>query len=197
MPAPFVCDAMQCGNRRTRKSDRRGLAPVELVVSLPIWMLLASAMVIVGNLGAWKLRGHLAARESAARGLWPRNRAGEENPREWSRPSAGMRLQSAIGPQSTDPLMGHTAIRGPRLTDLSTPLALEVNATAMESLSTALSGEAWLNEPPPLWPRAGVRMMFYRDYPIIDGACGQWTDGHADRFGDRRSSALWNLPEIQ
>ncbi len=168
---------------------RNALAPVELVLSLPIWLLLVSAMVIVGNLGAWKIRGHLAVREAAARSQWPRTRMGESNPTEWSRPSAGMQVLPRSEISNSDFLAGHTAVRGPQLTSPASTTALGVDSAIMQTTSSAIVGEAFLNEPPPLWPRSGVRSRYFREFPILDGNCGQWSTRQS---GESRAPRLWN-----
>ena len=202
---PFVCPAesalfplppMQPFRRPPQRirGRRNGLAPVELVLAIPIWMLLASAMVIVGNLGTWKIRGHLAVREGAARGLWPRTRMGDAQPGEWRRNSAGLRGLSASPIDLSDPLQLHVVVRGPQFVVPGGSLPLTVDSTLMESRSRAVAGEAFLNEPAPLWPRSGVRMRYAREYPILDGNCGIWAAGEN---GDLRAPRLWSLPPIQ
>jgi hypothetical protein len=170
------------------------LAPVELVLALPVWMLLASAMVIVGNLGAWKIRGHAAVREAAMRSQWPRTRTADVAPREWNRPSAGLQLIAGSPVSSADPLRDHAVIRGPQLSSPGSVVPIGVDAMVMEPRSQALAGEAFLNEPPPLWPRSRVRMRYHREFPIVDANCGAWLSGQS---GQLRSSTIWNLPLVE
>ncbi len=178
---------------RQRRHARSGLAPVELVLSLPVWMLLASAMVIVGNLGAWKIRGHLAVREAAVRQQWPRTRAGDANPGEWSRPSAAMQSTSASAIDQSDPLQAHAVIRGPQLV-VPAAVAIGVDGMVMSPDSVLAAGEAFLNEPPPLWPRSGIRSRFSRQFPVLNGNCGQWQPGPA---GALRAPQVWELPPLE
>jgi len=182
------------GRPRLQWHPRRGLAPVELVLALPVWMLLASAMVIVANLGAWKVRGHLAAREAAARSVWPRTRAGETNVPEWSRPSAIMQVWPASSPAVTDPLGGHSVVRGPQIGEPGTEMTLAVDGSVMAPQSGAVAGEAFLNEPPAIWGRSGVRNRFAREYPLLDGNFGQWD---ASTSGGLRAPRVWMLPPIE
>lgn len=49
----------------------RGLAPVELVMWLPIFVLLAALMVNLGTMQAWRMRGEVAARNAAMGARWP------------------------------------------------------------------------------------------------------------------------------
>jgi hypothetical protein len=181
-------------DRQAAGHRRRGLAPVELVLALPVWLLLASAMVIVGNLGTWKIRGHLAVREAAVRSQWPRTRAGEANSSEWSRSSAIMQVRPTSNPGATDPLSGHTVIRGPQISDPRTNVAISVNGDVMRTQSDAVASEAFLNEPPAVWPRSGVRNRFAREFPVLSGDFGQWGPANA---GELRSPRVWSLPPLE
>ena len=193
--ARFAGDGMKISRRRQiGRTRRRGLAPVELVLALPIWMLLASAMVIVGNLGAWKVRGHLAAREAAARGQWPRTRNAEANSAEWRRPSAIMQARPTWSAGPDDPLAGHSVIRGPQIDSPATAVTVDVSSQAMETRSEASAGEAFLNEPPAVWPRSGARNRFAREFPILNGNAGQWIPSVSETL---RSQRVWNLPDLE
>ena len=180
--------------RQIGRNRRHGLAPVELVLALPVWMLLASAMVIVGNLGAWKIRGHLAVRESAARSQWPRTRAGEANSAEWSRSSSLMQVRPTSNPGTSDPLIGHSVIRGPQINAPGTGAAISVDGDVMKTRSDAVAGEAFLNEPPAVWPRSGARNRFAREFPILNGNAGQWSPS---ALGNLRCKRVWELPSLE
>jgi hypothetical protein len=184
-------------NSRRRQfggNRRRGLAPVELVLALPVWMLLASAMVIVGNLGAWKIRGHLAVREAAVRSQWPRTRGTEANSTEWNRRSSIMRVRPASNPGTTDPLSGHTVIRGPQIVAPGFSAVISVDGEVMKTQSEAVAGEAFLNEPPAVWSKSGVRNRFVRESPILNGNTGQWSPSAS---GTLRCQSLWDLPVLE
>jgi hypothetical protein len=180
--------------RQIERNRRRGLAPVELVLALPVWMLLASAMVIVGNLGAWKIRGHLAAREAAVRGQWPRTRGTDANSAEWRRPSAMMQVRPTSSPAVDDPLAGHAVIRGPQIDSLASGVGVAVNPQAMETRPEAAMGEAFLNEPPAVWRRSGVRNRFAREFAILNGNAGQWIPSASERL---RCQRVWALPVLE
>lgn len=51
---------------------RKGLAPVELVMWLPILLFVAGLMVVFGTMNAWRIRGEVVARDAAWRLRWPR-----------------------------------------------------------------------------------------------------------------------------
>jgi hypothetical protein len=176
------------------RKRRRGLAPVELVLALPVWMLLASTMLLVGHLGVWKVRGHLAVREAAARSLWPRTRTADANSREWARPSSVMQVRPTLSPGTADPLSEHAVIRGPRIGVAGTGLEIAVDDGVMKTSSDAVAGEAFLNEPPPVWRKSGFRSRYAREYPILGGNAGQWAPAAS---GSLRCQRLWQLPVVQ
>jgi len=62
---------------------RRGLAPLELVLWLPILLFVAALMVNLGTSTAWRIRGEIVARDAAWRTRWPRT--GENEPRPLQR----------------------------------------------------------------------------------------------------------------
>lgn len=57
------------GARRWRRA--RGLAPIELVMWLPVFLLVAALMVNIGTMQAWRLRGEIAARNAALTTRYP------------------------------------------------------------------------------------------------------------------------------
>jgi hypothetical protein len=180
--------------RQIGQNRRRGLAPVELVLALPVWMLLASAMVIVGNLGAWKIRGHVAVREAAVRSQWPRTRGTEANSTEWNRRSSIMHVRPASNPGTTDPLSGHPVIRGPQIGAPGFSAVISVDGEVMKTQSEAVAGEAFLNEPPAVWSKSGIRSRFAREFPVLNGNTGQWSPSAS---GTLRCQSLWDLPVLE
>jgi hypothetical protein len=186
---------MKSFKRRVKgRSERHGLAPVELVLALPVWMLIASAMVIVGHLGAWKIRGHVAVREAASRAQWPRTREADGNSAEWTRPSSIMQSRPAATVEVSDPLTAHPVIRGPQLAVPGTGVGMRVDGSVMKPQSEAIAGEAFLNEPPPVWAKSGVRIGFGREFPVLDGNTGQWAPSG---MGGLRSTRIWSLPTFE
>ncbi|OAI57896.1 hypothetical protein AYO47_01555 [Planctomyces sp. SCGC AG-212-M04] len=157
-------------------------------------MLLASAMLIVGNLGAWKIRGHLAVREAAARAQWPRTRMADANSREWARSSSIMQARPAISPDTADPVSEHTVIRGPQISVPGTAVEIPVDGEVMKTQSDAVAGEAFLNEPVAVWRRSGIRNRFAREFPVLNGNAGQWVPSAS---GNLRCQRVWQLPVVQ
>ena len=63
----------------THQPSRRGLAPLELVLWLPVLLFVAALMVNLGTMTAWRMRGEIVSRDAAWRARWPRT--GENEPR--------------------------------------------------------------------------------------------------------------------
>jgi len=75
---------------------RRGLAPLELVLALPILLLVMALMVNLGTMAVWRIRGEVVARDAAWRTRWPRTGDNEPRPprRVWPN-NATMRVADA------------------------------------------------------------------------------------------------------
>ena len=94
---------------------RRGLAPVELVLWLPILLFVAALMVNFGTSATWRLRGKVVARDAAWRVRWPRTGANEPRPEDWVWPKpARMEVrEGAPITQLENPMTQHPVVRGP------------------------------------------------------------------------------------
>jgi hypothetical protein len=105
-----------------------------------------------------------------------------------------MQVRPTSSPGVDDPLAGHSVIRGPQVNSLVTGVVVDVNPQAMETRSEASAGEAFLNEPPAVWPRSGVRNRFAREFPILNGNAGQWVPSASEAL---RCQRAWALPVMQ
>lgn len=72
------------GKRMTANTRRskRGLATLELVLTLPLLVLLMALLINAGTSAAWRLRAQGVAREAVWRNLWPRG-ATKPDPANW------------------------------------------------------------------------------------------------------------------
>ena len=75
-------------NQKTCKRGRSGLAPLELVLSLPIMLFVMALMINFGNVAAWKVRAQTNARYSLWRNLMTRTGTHDPNPVNWRVPDA-------------------------------------------------------------------------------------------------------------
>jgi hypothetical protein len=183
-------------HHRSSTSSRAGLAPVELIFVIPVWLMLAALMILVGTTGAWKVRGHAAAREAAFRSLWPRTRSADRNSKEWFPSGARMSVQRAqTQVETTDRLADHAVIRGPVLIDPRSHGQIGVNASVMDPRSMAINGEAFMLRAAATWRRLGYQYRIDREFPILDGNAGQFVPGVQIPNDQRRSIQLWDFTE--
>ena len=70
-------------SREAYRSGRRGLAPLELVLALPILLFVMALIVCYGTISAWKVREHSVARLAAWETRWPRSGSTDPRPSYW------------------------------------------------------------------------------------------------------------------
>jgi hypothetical protein len=97
------------------KSTRRGLAPLELVLCLPVLLFVLALIVDTGSKSCWKLRGVVTARDAAWRTRWERTAGNVGNPRFWPPPAVMSVAPTGPNARLTTPQLDHPVVRGPRL----------------------------------------------------------------------------------
>ena len=95
------------------RPKRAGLAPMELVLVMPVLMMMAGLMLFAANAGVWKLRAYAAAREVAFQTVHPRQSAPVVPPPDWRRPDLSHSVQPGPNVWNVDPLENHPLLRGP------------------------------------------------------------------------------------
>lgn len=92
---------------------RRGLAPLEMVLALPILLFIMALIINYGTVAGWKVRGLAAARHALWSTRWPRSASASPRPEYWP-PSADLGTASG-GPvgQLDDPRVDLPVVRGP------------------------------------------------------------------------------------
>jgi TadE-like protein len=157
------------------RSTRRGLAPLEFVLCLPLLLLMMALMINYGNLALWKVRATTAARHAVWRVRGDRHGASDPSPPNWTPPA-----EIAAGPASPpeilpdDPFATHEVVRGPVLRD---PLSRQPESQLTvddrllptpRGLGRGASRRAWTF---PLAPRMFGKIRFDLDHLLLDG---QW-----------------------
>ncbi|MBI2480878.1 MAG: pilus assembly protein [Planctomycetia bacterium] len=66
---------MQLSDRTTSPRRRRGLAPLEFVLWLPVLLFVMALMVNYGTIATWRVRSEIVSQHAAWRTRWPRNPA--------------------------------------------------------------------------------------------------------------------------
>ena len=106
------------GNMKpSQATPRAGLAPLELVLVLPILLFVMALMMNLGTGGAWKLRTQINARHAAWRSLEQRTGNNDPHPGNW--PSDATLDSGPTSPSAIpfDPYAGETVVRGPVLVE--------------------------------------------------------------------------------
>lgn len=75
------------------RSSRRGLAPLELVLWLPILMFVMALMVIIGNAVVWKVRTATVSRHAVWRARLPRTGQVDPPPATWPQQRTSMAVE--------------------------------------------------------------------------------------------------------
>lgn len=182
---------------------RRGLAPLELTLALPMLVFLMALMIDFGVAGAWKVRTQANTRYAAWRTVNARTGEFNPTPRYWPASAPLTTNAGADLPQSSQLWDSQQAllcpcIRGPQLTAPSAPVTVNVPGR-MEMDGTVLEGNAILERPVPLLKTAlpGGKFRFNLKQDVFDN---QWqfyslgigwnTDIRADVWWDVEHSDL-------
>jgi len=154
---------------------RRGLAPLELTLSLPLLLMAMALMVILGAAGAWKLRTQANARQAIFRAIYPRRTDADPNPRNWWPASASMGYQGGgPSPFLSDPYVDHRVARGPTIADPETGNSLRVLDDTLDMTQGMHAGRAAVDHQPAMWPGLGVRNTFRRANVMFAGQTWQY-----------------------
>lgn len=135
------------------RSHRRGLAPLEMVLFLPILLFVAALMVNLGTMTVWRLRGEIVSRDAAWRTRWPRS--GGEEPRPVRRVWPDDADMAVVAEEDVDqieklndPAINHAVARGPLPNDFIVNDHLKPDRGAHR-------GSSEINRRFPLLPRLG------------------------------------------
>lgn len=160
--------------RHASRTSRRGLAPLELVLALPLMCMALALMVVIGTAGAWKVRTLANARQAVFRSTWPRTTDNDAKPANWWPPSATMSYQPADpSPLSQDPFASHSVVRGPTVGDAG-GRSLTVMMQTLDMTEGLHTGRASINHEPAMWPQLDRRNRFTRDNDIFAGQTWQF-----------------------
>jgi hypothetical protein len=164
--------------RRRFRGARRGLAPLELVLWIPVLLMTAALMVIFGTSAAWRIRGEVASRDAVWRVLTPRTGNNEHRPdtETWPHNDATYEFQySASQLSSIDlPQLQHEVVRGPL------PNGWEVTPILDPNEKNLLEGRSSIRRDFPMLSRMGDYRSGTISHEILDGT---WAVGWSYRRG--------------
>ncbi len=103
-------------------NQRTGLAPLELVLALPILLFVMALMINFGNMAAWKVRAQGNTRYAAWRTLQDRSGQFDPNPKNWPRDatlgtSGGNAMADVNALWNRHPDLTTPVVRGPVITE--------------------------------------------------------------------------------
>lgn len=102
------------GKLRRRRARARGLAPLELVLWLPVLLLVVALIVNYGTMATWRIRGEVVSHDAAFRDRWGRTGGDEGRLRGQWPPSASMTTVADPPMAELDhPFLQHEVVRGP------------------------------------------------------------------------------------
>lgn len=162
--------------RSVHQHRRRGLAPLEFVLWLPVLLSVTALMVVFGSMGAWRVRGEIVSRDAVWRARWPRTGGSEPRPdvRTWPA-DAEMRVVPAPEFGRLDvPAIHRPVVRGPL------PHGFVVK-DALDPARGAVEGRAAIIRQFPLLPKLGPYRSGQIRHPLL---------------GDQRRIAEMNAPNL-
>ncbi len=176
-----------------RATRRAGLAPLELVLVLPILLFVMALMINMGTAGAWKLRTQINSRQAAWRALEQRTGAKDPHPPNWPQDAALQFSSAAPSPVPFDPYAGHPVVRGPMLADPVTGEFLPVLPNNLNMRPQLRDGFAKIRRPYPLLQSLPGEAKFGRDHVIFDGTRFQYPSMNLPSNTTRRVLGLYPL----
>ena len=99
--------------RHARRTRRRGLSTLEMVLSLPILLFIMALMINFGTVAGWKIRALGAARHAVWSSRWPRTSHNNPRPAYWPESAAFSAEAAGNVPELDDPRVDQPVARGP------------------------------------------------------------------------------------
>lgn len=164
----FHSSKIASGLRNKVTSDRAGLAPLELTLSLPIMLFVMGLMIIIGTTASWKIRTVTNARQAVWRTIDPRD--GEDDPHSSGWPAnARMETESGSTPIEIDPYDEHQVVRGQPLS-APTGEQLKVRESLFNMQAGLTNGVTELERPFPVMGNMPPRQIhLLREHPLLSG----------------------------
>ena len=185
---------------RQTHAHPRGLAPLELVLSLPILLFVMGLMILIGWAATFKVRTQIHSREAAWRSIWRANPRSDAqampNPPGFP-PPAQMSVDRSYVPCIPMPTLelamydSHQVARGPMLIDPRSGNGLRVDRDLLEVRRGAITGKAVVDRGFPVlgqMPPRGYRHEV--NLPVLDNRWQFWQKG-LDSNSARRSLRLY------
>jgi hypothetical protein len=152
------------------RHQRLGLAPVELVLAIPLVMFTVALSVIVGTASCWKIRSSVVARNEIWTYRMPRDDA-PANPRSEGWPVGATANHYGGGPMTE---LNHGAFQNPIVRG---PLQnIQVNGNRFDPTAGVRVGHSHIDRTPAMLPRMG-QYQFDLEHRLLDGKWQYWQMG--------------------
>lgn len=174
-------------------THRGGLAPLELVLVLPLLLFVMALMMNLGTGGAWKLRTQSNARHAAWRALEHRSGANDPHPGNWPDDATLDVSDASPSPVPFDPFSSQAVVRGPVVVDPVTGQYLPVRTGFLDFLAGLVKGTAEISRPYPLLRSLPGALDFARDHVVFDGTRFQYPSMGLPSNTERRVLGLYPL----
>ena len=179
----------------TPHPSRKGLAPLEMVLALPILLFVMALIINYGTVASWKVRGLSAARHAVWSSRWPRSPSASPRPEYWP-PAAEMGAEGAGDvPQLDDPRVDLPVARGPL------PNGFVVHERLLDPTRGLRRGDSHLQRELPLLARMGAYDLNARHGFLDDKWQYQRTDWSEEgaclpENAWRRIPVIYRLPQV-
>jgi hypothetical protein len=175
---------MEMMGKFTRYDLRRGLAMLELTLTLPILLFVMALMVNFGTMCVWKVREHSVARLAVWETRWPRTGATDERPNYWPASAtmnasdsgnvSGMDDARVEQPVARGPLPGATVdenlldpTRGLRLGEAEYTRQYAMLSKITKAGTYTIDSKDWLVDDKWQYQRMGLSDTYQRRIPVI------------------------------
>jgi hypothetical protein len=166
---------------------RRGLAPLELVLALPLLLMVMGLMVFFGNAAYWKVRGSTVARHAAWSTRWPRMELAADPPRNWQPGAMGLNDAAAPIEDLDDPSIQHPVVRGPL------DNGFQVDEELLDMSRGVVEGEADITRTPAMLAVLGD-FQYDLSHPLLDDKF-QYLQMEIPANRHRRIPTIYELPK--
>lgn len=144
---------------------RRGLAPLEFVLTLPILLFVMALIIDFGNIACWKVRTATVARQAVWRQRGDRRGATDPRPAGW--PSGAGNPQVSNGQSLfADPFAQYAVARGPMLGDANGTNQIQVHQSMLDITTGVRVGSARMRLTLPLLPNL-EKVRFSVQHPLL------------------------------
>ncbi len=164
---------------------RRGLAPLEFVLALPILLFVMALIVNFGTAATWRLRGEIASRDAVWGQTHPRSP--QDRPNNWPINASYHVANDQPIEELDDPAINHEVVRGPKMGDVTVNPILDPNRDGMRK------GISEVERQFALLPSLGEFDSGAIENSIIETKWQCNDEGYQNWF--RRSKLLYEWPE--